>query len=245
MAAKFFYAVVEQARASRLMSAEHFTVDGTLIDAWASAKSFKAKEPIDRDPPDDRGNPSVDFHGETRSNDTHASTTDPQARLARKGVGKEAKLAYSAHALMENRHGLMVDFRLDQADGRAERRNALEMLQGVATGRRVTLGADKNYDTRAFVAGCRQLRVTPHVAAHVRRSGGSALDGRTTRSVGYVLSQRLRKRVEEIFGWAKTIGGFRKTRFIGLARTRMAGLMVAATYNLMRVAKLLAAPVPT
>src|SRR5271165_3048157 len=245
VAAKFFYAVVEQARASRLMSAEHFTVDGTLIDAWASAKSFKAKEPSDREPPDDRGNPSVNFHGETRSNDTHASTTDPQARLARKGVGKEAKLAYSAHALMENRHGLLVDFRLDQADGRAERRNALEMLEGVATCRRVTLGADKNYDTRAFVAGCRQLRVTPHVAAHVRRSGGSALDTRTTRSAGYAVSQRLRKRVEEIFGWAKTIGGFRKTRFIGLARTRLAGLMVAATYNLMRVAKLLPVPVPT
>jgi transposase len=241
VAGKFFHAVVAQARAAHLMSTEHFTVDGTLIEAWASTKSFKPKDQVDRDPPDDPGNPSVDFHGQKRSNDTHESTTDPEARLARKGVGKEAKLAYSAHALMENRHGLLVDFRVDQADGRAERRNALQMLRGAVRRMRATLGADKAFCTEDFVVGCRELGVTPHVAAHVTRSGRCVIDARTIRTAGYRISQRLRKRVEEIFGWAKTTGGFRKTRFIGLARTRLAGLMVAASYNLLRIARLLPA----
>jgi transposase len=239
VASKFFYAVVEQARAARLMSTEHFTVDGTLIEAWASAKSFKAKSSGgDGGPPDDPGNPTVSFRGEKRSNETHVSSTDPESRLARKGDGKEAKLSYSAHALMENRHGLLTDFRVDQADGRAECRNAFAMLQGVARGRRITVGADKLYDNVPFVTACRQIGATPHIAANVNRAGGSALDARTTGTPGYAISQRIRKRVEEIFGWAKTVGGFRKTRFVGLARTRLAGFMVAAAYNLIRVAKL-------
>jgi len=242
VAAKFFYAVVEQAQRAQLTSSEHFTVDGTLIDAWASLKSFKSKEGVDKDPPDDPGNPSVDFHGEARGNKTHASTTDPDARLARKGKGKEAKLSYSAHALMENRNGLLVDFRVDTADGRAEWRNAQAMLARASPGKRLTVGGDKGYDDRKFVAECRKLGVTPHVAQNVNRNGGSAIDERTTRFVGYAISQRIRKRVEEIFGWAKTTGNFRKSRFIGLAKTRLAGLIVATSYNLVRLAKLLPLP---
>jgi len=244
VAAKFFYAVVEQAKRARLTSSEHFTVDGTLIEAWASLKSFKNKDGIDKEPPDDPGNPSVDFRGEKRSNETHASTTDPDARLARKG-NTTSKLSYSAHALMENRHGLVIDFRVDTADGRAECRNALDMLDRVVPKKRwVTLGADKGYDNRDFVAQCRRRRITPHVAQNTARRGGSAIDGRTTRNAGYAISQRIRKRVEEIFGWAKTAGNFRKSRLVGLAKNRLAGFMVAASYNLLRLAKLLSLPEP-
>ena len=243
VAARFLHAVVERAKRGHLISAEHFTVDGTLIEAWASMKSFKSKEGVDKDPPDDPGNPTVNFRGESRSNETHASTTDPDARLARKGVGKEAKLAYSAHVLMENRNGLIVALRVDTADGRAERRNAVAMLDNhVPRGRRVTLGADKGYDTRDFVAACRERAVTPHVAQNVTRFHPSAIDGRTTRAAGYAISQRVRKRVEEIFGWTKTVAHFRKTRFVGLARNRLAGLMIAASYNLLRIARLLPTP---
>jgi transposase len=245
VAARFFSIVVEQARCAKLMSSEHFTVDGTLIEAWASLKSFRAKDKQDRrDPPDDPGNPSVDFKGEKRSNATHASTTDPDARLMRKGFGKEAKLSYSGHALMENRNGLLVDLRIDTADGTAERRVALAMIDGLAPGRTVTLGADKGYDTREFIAQCRARNVVPHVAQYHAPHRSSAIDARTTRHTGYVVSQRRRKLVEEIFGWMKSVGGLRRTRFRGLLRTRLAAYFVAAAYNLLRIAKLLPLPEP-
>jgi len=240
----FFYEVVGQAQRAGLMSDEHFTVDGTLIEAWASLKSFRPKgeKPEDRSPPDDKGNPSVDFHGETRSNDTHESTTDPEARLARKGSGKEAKLSYSQHALMENRNGLLVDLRILPASGTAEREAALRMLDEALPGNRpITLGADKGYDTRNFVAETRARNVTPHVAQNTTDRRRSAIDDRTTRHSGYSISQRLRKRVEEIFGWMKTVGNFRRTRFRGLERTELASFFVGAAYNLLRMAKLLEA----
>jgi IS5 family transposase len=244
VAAKFFYAVVEHAKRERLTSSDHFTVDGTLIEAWASLKSFKNKDGVEKDPPDDSGNPTVDFRGEKRSNDTHASTLEPEARLAKKSKGKEAKLSYSAHALMENRNGLLMDFRVDQADGQAEWRNALTMLEQVAGTRRITVGGDKGYDVRGFVEACRKLGFTPHVAQNLERNGGSAIDGRTTRPAGYIVSQRIRKRVEEIFGWGKTVGNFRKARLVGLAKNKLAGFMVGAAYNLVRLAKLLPLPEP-
>ncbi len=244
-AGEFFRAVVTQARAAGLVSREHFSVDGTLIEAWASLKSFKKKGETDKDepPPDDPGNPSVDFHGEKRSNETHESTTDPDAKLARKGSGKEAKLSYSAHALIENRNGLLVAFQMDQADGHAERRNALEMLDESLPGKwPVTVGADKGYDTKDFVAGCRERNVTPHVAQNAYERRRSAIDGRTTRQPGYAVSQRFRKRIEEVFGWMKTVGNFRKTRFRGFGANQIAAYMIGAAYNLLRVARLLAAP---
>lgn len=244
-AGEFFRAVVTQAKVAGLVSREHFSVDGTLIEAWASLKSFKKKDASKRDepPPNDPGNPSVDFHGEKRSNDTHESTTDPDAKLARKGLGKEAKLSYSAHALIENRNGLLIALRMDEADGRAERRNALEMLDENLPGNwQVTVGADKGYDTRDFVAGCRERSVTPHVAQSVHRRGGSAIDARTTRQPGYAISQRFRKRIEEVFGWMKTVGNFRKTRFRGFGPNQIAAYMIGAAYNLLRVARLLVAP---
>jgi transposase len=238
----FFRAIVEQARTAKLLSDEHFTVDGTLIDAWASLKSFRPKEEEKKDEPpkDDPGNPTVNFHGEKRSNETHASTTDPEAKLARKGNGKEAKLSFSAHALMENRNGMLVDFRIAEANGKAERDVALQMVGETLMGtERITLGADKGYDTRGFVAGCREMKVTPHVAQNTKRSGGSAIDARTTRASGYSVSQRIRKRVEEIFGWTKTVGNFRKTRYRGIVRTQHAAYLIGAAYNLLRMARLL------
>jgi len=244
-AGEFFRAVVGQAKEGGLMSREHFTVDGTLIEAWASLKSFKRKDASKKDqrPPDDPGNPSVDFHGEKRCNETHESTTDPDAKLARKGLGKEARLSYSAHALIENRNGLLVAFQMDEADGRAERRSALEMLDESLPGRgRVTVAGDKGYDTRDFVKDCSQRNVTPHVAQNIRRRGRSAIDARTTRQPGYAISQRFRKRIEEVFGWMKTVGNFRKTRFRGFGANQLAAYMVGAAYNLLRVARLLAAP---
>jgi IS5 family transposase len=244
-AGQFFRAVVEQAKGAGLISREHFSVDGTLIDAWASLKSFKRRDSSkdDQPPPDDPGNPSVDFHGEKRTNETHESTTDPDAKLARKGNGKEAKMSYSAHALIENRNGLLVDFQMDEADGRAERRNALEMLdQNVSGHGRITLAGDKGYDTRDFVAGCRERKVTPHVAQNAHKRRRSAIDARTTRQPGYAISQRFRKRIEEVFGWMKTVGNFRKTRFRGFGANQLAAYMVGAAYNLLRVARLLAAP---
>jgi transposase len=243
-AGEFFRAVVGQAKAAGLMSREHFSVDGTLIDAWASLKSFQKKgSSKDEPPPDDRGNPSVDFHGEKRSNETHESTTDPDAKLARKGKGKEAKLSYSAHALIENRNGLLVDFQMDEADGHAERRSALEMLDENLPGQgRITVAGDKGYDTRDFVDDCRQRNVTPHVAQNAHKRRRSAIDVRTTRQPGYAISQRFRKRIEEVFGWMKTVGNFRKTRFRGFGANQIAAYMVGAAYNLLRVARLLAAP---
>lgn len=243
VARELFDTVVQQLREDGWMSNEHFTVDGTLIEAWASLKSFRPidEDPEDRTPPDDPGNPSVNFRGEKRRNATHRSTTDPEARLARKGKGKEAKLSYSAHALMENRNGLLVDIRIDQADGVAERYNAISMAEDTLPGTtRITLGADKAYDDAAFVAACRTRRITPHVAQDVDGAGGSAIDARTTRHPGYAVSQWIRKRVEEIFGWFKTVGGFRRTRFTGQERTQMAAFVVGTAYNLTRMATLAA-----
>ena len=242
VARQFLGAVVEQAKAAGLMSSEHFSVDGTLIDAWASLKSFRRKDegPEEKAPVDDPGNPTVDFHGEKRSNETHASTTDPEARLARKGNGKEAKLSYAQHVLMENRNGLIVDTCVTPAHGRAEVEAAYLMLErNDPTRRRRTVAADKGYDTRDFVEGCRRIGVTPHVAMNTRRNGGSAIDGRTSRHPGYAVSQRIRKRIEEVFGWEKTVGNFRKTRFKGRQRTEAAALFLAAAYNMCRMAKLL------
>ena len=242
VAREFFARIVEHAQGLGLMSDEHFTVDGTLIEAWASLKSFKPKVGSNDQPPDDPGNPTVDFHGERRSNATHESTTDPEARLARKGKGKEAKLCYSGNALMENRNGLLVDFQIVEANGRAERSTAIEMVdQNLPGTKRITVGGDKAYDTAEFVRTCRALNVTPHVAANDGRPGGSALDGRTLRHCGYVISQQKRKRVEEIFGWIKTIANFRRTRHRGRELTQLAAYLVAAAYNLMRIARLTAA----
>lgn len=236
---KFFVAVVEQARAAELLSDEHFTVDGTLIEALASQKSFRPKQKKDdREPPDDKGNPSVDFHGEKRTNDTHASTTDPEAKLMRKGKGKEAKLCFMGHALMENRHGLLVEMRVTEASGKAEREAALQMLDATKPDKRVTLGADAGYDVKSFAAECRTRNVTPHIAPH--RGGYSVLDARTTRHPGYEISLRVRKRVEEIFGWMKTVGNLRRSRYRGVARTEMAAVMTGTAYNLMRMSRLMA-----
>jgi transposase len=245
VAKKFLGETVRQARSARLMSDDHFTVDGTLIEAWASLKSFRPKDekPEDRPPPDDPGNPSVDFHGEKRSNETHQSTTDPEAKLARKSRNKAASLSYLANALMENRNGLIVDLRIETATGYGEREGALALLDEHVTGREgVTLGADAGYDVASFVEGVRARGITPHIAQTRDKRRSSAVDGRTTRHPGYDISQRLRKKVEEIFGWTKVIGGFRKTRFRGKVRTQFAGHLVAAAYNLLRVARLTAAP---
>jgi transposase len=246
VAQQFFDAVVRQADALGLLSDEHFTVDGTLIEAAASLKSFKAKDqPPSDTPPDDPGNPTVNFRGEKRSNATHQSTTDPEARLAKKGRGFESKLAYMGHALMENRHGLLVDFQLTQATGTAERDVVPQLLYDAELRgfHPRTLGADKAYDARVCVATMREYGVTPHVAQNTsgRRS---AIDGRTTRHPGYAISQRLRKRVEEIFGWLKSVGGFRRTPYRGLARTQLAGYLVATAYNLVRMTRLMT-PQPT
>jgi transposase len=238
VAQKFFELVVAEARALDLMSDEHFTVDGTLLEACASLKSFKKVEEGEQSPPDDRGNPTVDFHGEKRSNQTHQSTTDPDALLARKGSGKEAKLSYSGHVLMENRNGLVADVEVLQANGTAERDAALVMIEAIEGDHQVTVGADKNYDTKDFVAELRNLNATPHVAQniHVRRS--SAIDGRTTRHAGYAISQVKRKRVEEIFGWMKTVGGMRKLRHRGLHLVGWMFTFAAAAYNLVRMRNL-------
>jgi transposase len=226
----FFQQVVAQARAQGLLSAEHFTVDGTLIEAWAGHKSFK---PQDRapTPPDDPGNPSIDFHGERRSNATHQSTTDPQARLYKKAHGQEAKLCYLGHLLMENRNGLVVNTRLTQATGRAEREAALAMVATLPGFARVTLGADKAYDAQAFVRELRDHCVTPHVA----QKSATAIDRRTSRHRGYGLSQWRRKRVEEAFGWLKTVALLRKTRHRGVARVGWMFTFAAAAYNLVRM----------
>jgi transposase len=240
VATKFLEAVLAQPRVRRLLSTDHFSVDGTLIEAWASMKSFK---PIDgSDPPTDAGgrNGESDFHGHKRSNATHASSTDPQARLYRKGPGKEARLCFIGHALMENRSGLLVDGCVTPADGHAERVAALHMIEPRADRpRAITLGADKGYDAEDFVNELRSMKVTPHVAQNTRNRR-SAIDGRTTRHAGYVASQRIRKRIEEAFGWIKTVAGQDKTRFRGTARVGFAFTFAAAAYNLVRLPKLLA-----
>jgi hypothetical protein len=225
VARRFFEGVVAQARAAKLLSAEHFTVDGTLIEAWASLQSVRPKDeaPTERPPPDDPGNPTVNWHGEPRRNATHASTTDPEAKLARKGNAQAAKLSYSAHVLMENRHGLCVDVSVAAATGEAEWEEGLRLVaRQQAAGTRIrTLGADKAYDVQRFVGPLRAAGVTPHVAQQITAHRGSRVDGRTTRHAGYMRSQRVRKRIEEIFGWWKTVGGLRKTRYRGTARVRL------------------------
>jgi len=234
IAQAFFEQVLAQARAQRLLGDEHFTVDGTLIEAWAGLKSFK-KPGEPRTPPEDPGNPTVNFHGERRSNATHASTTDPEARLIRKGNQHEAKLGYLGHARMDNRQGLVVQACVTPATGTAEWEAALAMVDRVPAG--ATLGADRGYDTRAFVAQVRARGLTPHVAQNTSRRR-SAIDGRTTRHAGYWLSQRRRKRVEEVFGWLKTVALFRKTRHRGVARVGWLFVFATALYNLVRLRNL-------
>jgi len=242
IAAKFLAAVLAQPKVKKLLSTDHFSVDGTLIEAWASVKSFKPKDGGDEPPTGVGRNAEADFHGQKRSNETHASTTDPDARLYRKGKGKEAKLCFIGHALMENRSGLLVEACLTRADGHAERVAALAMIEPHADRPRpVTLGGDKNYDVEDFVNELRSMSVTPHVAQNT--SGrSSAIDGRTTRHGGYGASQRIRKRIEEAFGWMKTVAGQAKTRFRGLDRVGFAFTFAAASFNLVRLPKLLQAP---
>jgi len=242
VAEAFFAAVLAQARQRGLLSDEHFTVDGTLIEAWAGQKSFKRKdEQADKTPPDDDdpGNPTVDFHGEQRRNDTHQSTSDPEARLARKGKGKESKLSYAGHVLMENRNGLAVDGEITKATGTAEREAALEMLAEVPGDKRVTVGTDKAYDTQDFVKQTREMNVTPHVTQNTK-GRRSAIDGRTTRHAGYKLSLHCRARIEEINGWLKTVGGQRKTRYRGEEIIGWMFELGLAAYNLVRMRKLIA-----
>jgi len=249
-ARSFFDSVLAQARDRELLSSEHFTVDGTLIGAQASQKSFvrKGKKPAkpnqrrrrrNRDSDDDSGNPTVDFRGEKRSNQTHESTTDPEARLSRK-KGQTSQLAYMGHILTENRNGLIVDARLTEANGYAERDAAIEMLEDLPAGGRVTLGADRGYDTQDFVDRCRALQVTPHVAQNTTNRQ-SRIDRRTVRHEGYKISQKKRKRVEECFGWMKTVGGIRQARHRGRARVGWAFLWSSAAYNLVRMRNLAAA----
>ncbi len=233
VAAAFFDAVVDQARAAGLLSDEHFTVDGTLLEAWASLKSFQPKDTPPAPPPDDPGNPTVNFHGETRRNATHQSTTDPEARLARKGAGKEAKLAYLGHVVLDNRVGLVTNVCATVATGTAEREAALRLLKML--GRDGTVGGDKNFDVASFVEGARALGVTPHVAQKARYS---AIDARTTRQAGYAISQRKRKLIEQVFGWMKTVGGLRKLRHRGAALVDWLITFTAAAYNLVRMRNL-------
>jgi transposase len=242
VAREFLSEIVNQAREKNLTSDEHFTVDGTLIEAWASLKSFQKRDQK-KGPPDDPGNPTVDFHGENRSNQTHESTTDADALLARKGNGKEAKLSYNGNLLTENRNGLIVHTEVFPANGMAERAAAMAMLEQLPGDQRVTVGADKGYDTRDFVAECRHLHVTPHVAQNTNRSGGSAIDARTTRHGGYAVSQKKRKRIEECFGWLKTIALMRKVRHRGIEKVGWVFTFAAAAYNLVRMRNLLASPV--
>lgn len=250
IAAKFLAAVLAQPRVRRLISGEHFSVDGTLLEAWASLKSFRRKD--GGDDGDDGGpgrNAERDFHGQKRSNATHASTTDPEARLYRKGDGQPARLCYMGHALMENRHGLAVGGGATQANGTAEREAALELLDrgpGRA-GRRITLGADKAYDVTAFVGALRARGVTPHIAidGHLTKTGRrrkTAIDKRTTHHPGYAASQRARKRIEEVFAWIKSAAGLAKVKLRGRARVDAAFTLALAAYNLIRLPKLLAAP---
>jgi len=236
----FFQRVLEQARKKKLLSAEHFTVDGTLLESWASLKSF---QPRDGAPPSAEGrNPEVDFKGRKRTNDTHASTTDPQAKLMRHGLGKEAKLCWMGHVLTENRNGLVVATSLTQASGTAEREAAEQMLRKTRKRSRITLGADKGYDVKAFVETLRSLKVTPHIACRENR-GSAAIDGRTTRHAGYLISQRTRKRIEEVFGWLKTVGVFRKLRYIGQEKIAWHFTLALSVYNLVRMRSLgVAAP---
>lgn len=244
VAEAFFVAIRSQAEAHKLLSAEHFSVDGTLIEAAAALKSLRPIEESEGEEPPATGggrNPDVDFHGERRGNTSHRSSTDPEARLARKGSGKEARLCYAGHSLTENRNGLIVECELTQATGTAEREAGLRLLAKERACRRgrLSVAADKGYDAKGFVAGARALRVTPHVA---RKKRHSAIDGRTTRHGGYAISQRRRKLVEEPFGWMKDIGGLRKLRHRGTAKVAALFTFACAAYNLVRLRSLLAEP---
>jgi transposase len=243
IAALFFASIRDQAAQKKLISDEHFTVDGTLLEAWASMKSFKPKG-SDKNNPSDTGsgkNPTVNFRGQKRKNDTHQSVTDPEARLYKKAKGQQAKLCYLGHALMENRNGLVVDTRVSLANGTAERKAAIEMVENVPGKHRITLGADKGYDSTDFVERMRFLNATAHVAQNGR---GSAIDGRTTRHDGYNVSLKIRKRVEEIFGWMKTIGCLGKLHHRGQERIQGIFTLAAAAYNLIRIRNLLAQGCP-
>jgi transposase len=241
IADRFFAAVVGQAKLRRYVSSDHFSVDGTLLEAWASQKSFQPKDGP-RGPMPPGRNAEIDFHGQRRTNETHASRTDPEARMARKSHGTAAKLSYAGHLLMEHRNALLVDIELSEATGYAERDTALEMLARLpATKRRRTVAGDKAYDTRAFVAELRDMNITPHLAPNTTNRR-SAIDGRTTRHEGHTVSQRIRKRIEEPFGWIKTIAGGRKLRYIGRQRNRAWFLMNGAVYNIIRIAALDARP---
>jgi len=247
IAAKFLRAVLAQPKVARLVSSDHFSVDGTLIEAWASIKSFRRKDGSDDDPQGPGRNAERNFHKEKRSNATHASTTDPDARLYRKGDGQPARLCYMGHALMENRHGLAVDGGITQASGTAEREAALAMLDRMPRRGRITLGADKAYDVRAFIGDLRARSVTPHVAVdgHLTKTGRrrvTAVDPRTAGHPGYGASQRCRKRIEEVFGWVKLPAGLAKIKLRGLARVDTAFTLALAAYNLIRLPRLLAAP---
>jgi transposase len=238
VADEFFAAVVRQAKLRRYISSDHFSVDGTLLNAWASHKSFRPKDGPHAGPPSGR-NTEVHWHGQKRSNDTHASTTDPESRLYRKSNNTAATLCYSGHLLMENRNALIVDAELATADGYAERATALAMLSRLpATTRRRTVAGDKGYDTRGFITEARELGFTPHVAQNTSGYRRSAIDGRTTRHAGHEVSMRIRKRIEEPFGWIKTIGGGRKLRYIGRDRNRAWFKVTAAVYNLIRITAL-------
>lgn len=243
VAKEFLARVVGQARAKGWTSDEHFTVDGTLLEAWASVKSFQPKEKKSSPPPDDPGNPTVDFHGEKRSNQTHESKSDPDALLARKGRGKEAKLSYSGNLLVENRNGLIMSSTLWEATGTAERLSALVLLEQIPGTGPVTVGGDKAFDTAEFVRECRNISVTPHVAQNLGRRGGSAIDSRTTRHAGYRISQKQRKRIEECFGWLKTIALLRKVRHRGTLKVDWIFTFACAAYNLVRMRNLMAAAV--
>ncbi len=241
IAAKFFTSVLNLPQVSRLLSSEHFSVDGTLIEAWASMKSFVPKD--DGKPPEDKGgggrNAERNFRGQKRKNDTHSSTTDPDAKLFRKGAGKEAKLCHMGHLMTENRNGLIVDARLTEASGTAERTTALDMIKDNASPGS-TVGGDKNYDTADFVAGCRERGCTPHVSQN-NANRRSAIDARTTRHPGYRISTIRRKQIEEPFGWIKTVGGLRKTRHRGRGLVEWFFVLTATAYNLVRIPKILAA----
>jgi transposase len=233
----FLNGVVTLARKERLLSDEHFTVDGTLIEAWASLKSFVPKEGPPTDDGDDPGNPTVNFHGQSRSNETHQSSTDPDARLYRKGLGKEARLSFMGHALMENRNGFVLAGALTTATGKAEEETAEKLIRKLPARlrKKITVGADKGYDRRAFVQAMRRLGARPHVAAKVR---GSALDARTTRHDGYRISQQKRKLIEQIFGWIKTTALLRRTRHRGIDRAGWVFEFTLAAYNLLHFVNL-------
>lgn len=245
---KFFDQILAQAKEAGLLSDEHFSVDGTLIEAWASQKSFRPKKDDDDTPGErvcdlgDGGrNPSVDFHGEKRSNATHASITDPDARLARKSTGAAYVLAYSGHALMENRNGLVVQTQVLHATGTAECEAALAMIGEQPGNHRVTLGADKKYDNAEFVAELRDLNVTPHIAQNTGAPGGSSIDGRTTSHAGYATSIKIRKRIEEVFGWCKMVGMMRKIKVRGIPKVDLVFKLNAAVYNLVRMTNIMEA----